>query len=94
MIVLGKGVIDEFKKKYSDARSQADSWLAEAEDAAWNSPAEVTQRYASASIKGDNVIFNIKGNRYRFWTKINYKNGIVLIKKAGTHNEYMTWIII
>ncbi|OGH15915.1 MAG: hypothetical protein A2869_00320 [Candidatus Levybacteria bacterium RIFCSPHIGHO2_01_FULL_40_58] len=93
MKVIGKGVINEFKAKHADARSQIDSWLAEAEAAVWETPAGVKQRYGNASIINSNVVFNIKGNAYRLWVKINYKNGVVLIKKAGTHNEYMKWSI-
>lgn len=93
MKVIGKGVLDEFKLKHIEVCSQVDSWLAEVEAADWSSPLVVKQRYASASIIDGNIVFNIKGNNYRLWVKVNYKNGIVLIKEAGTHNEYMKWII-
>lgn len=94
MNVVGKGVLDRFKSKHSDARSQIDSWFEEVEMAEWKSPLDIKSRYVSASIIDGNVIFNIKGNDYRLWVKVNYKNKIVMIKKAGTHSEYMKWNIV
>jgi mRNA interferase HigB len=92
MKMLGKGVLDEFKKKHTDAISQVDSWEQEVEVAEWKTPLDIKQRYVSASILEDNnVIFNIKGNKYRILTKVNYKNRIVLVKRAGTHEEYNKW---
>ncbi len=93
MKVIGKGVLDEFKAKHADASTQVDSWLAEVEEAEWSNPMDVKQRYASASIIDGNIVFNIKGNNYRLWIKVNYKNGIVLIKEVGTHSQYIKWVI-
>ena len=67
--------------------------MAEAEEAEWDIPLDVKERYPSASIiGGGRVVFNIKGNRYRLDTKISYKNQTVLIKRIGTHAEYDEWI--
>lgn len=92
MIITGRSVTNEFKKKHADARSSIDAWEAEAEDASWTQPSNIKQRYADASfLPGNKVVFNIKGNKYRLLVQVNYKNKIVLIEKAGTHNEYMKW---
>ena len=34
------------------------------------------------------MVFNIKGNNFRLVTKVNYEQGIVIIKFFGTHAEY------
>jgi mRNA interferase HigB len=34
------------------------------------------------------VVFNIKGNRYRLVTAVDYRFGIVYIRFIGTHQEY------
>ena len=92
MTLIGKKLLQEFKEKYADTRSQIDSWEAEVEEAQWQTPHEVKGRFPKASlIKNQQVIFDICGNRYRLLTQINYKNGIVLIKKIGTHKEYDNW---
>ena len=54
-----------------------------------SNPQEVKEKYRSASIIGGNkVVFNIKGNKYRLVTRINYRMKIVYIKFIGTHKEY------
>ncbi|MDD5702685.1 MAG: type II toxin-antitoxin system HigB family toxin [Dehalococcoidales bacterium] len=66
--------------------------MAEVEGANWKAPYELKYRYPKASILGNQqVIFDICGNKYRLWTQISYKNGIVLIKNIGTHKEYENW---
>jgi mRNA interferase HigB len=90
--LLNRVVIEAFKERHADARSQIDAWVQEVNAAVWQSPHQVKQRYPSASFLGDaQVIFNIKGNHYRLRVRISYKNQIVFIEKAGTHQEYMKW---
>ncbi len=92
MNIIGKDKLHEFKKAHPDAGSQIDSWLAEVENADWSTPLEVKKRYGKASILGGNqIVFDIRGNRYRLLVQVSYKNKIVLIEKVGTHDEYMKW---
>lgn len=92
MKLIGKKLLQEFKEKHADARSQIESWEAEAEEAQWQTPHELKGRYPKASlIKNQKVVFDICRNKYRLLTQINYKNAIVLIKKVGTHKEYDNW---
>lgn len=92
MKIVGMDVLEDFKAHHADVRSAVDSWVAEVEMAQWSEPAELKKRYPSASILADNyVIFNIKGNHYRLKTQVAYQTGIVLVKMAGTHAEYMKW---
>lgn len=92
MKLIGKKLLQEFKEKHADARSQIESWEAEAEEARWQTPHELKGRYPKASlIKNQQVVFDICRNKYRLLTQINYKNSIVLIKKVGTHKEYDNW---
>jgi mRNA interferase HigB len=92
MKILGKNVLSTFKADHDDARSQVDAWEAEVGAMDWQKPSDIKARYASASLLADNhVIFNIKGNKYRLLVQVAYKNKIVLVKKAGTHQEYVKW---
>jgi mRNA interferase HigB len=92
MKVVGKRTLDDFKQRHADARSQVDSWLAEAENSEWDSPADIKARYASASFLPNNrVVFNLKGNAYRLDVKVTYKTKVVLVKRIGTHAEYDKW---
>ena len=94
MRLLGKKLLYDFKEKHSDARSQIESWEAEVEEAKWNTPHDLKRRYSKASLPGNQqAIFDICGNKYRLLVQVNYKNGIVLIQKIGTHKEYDNWNI-
>ena len=94
MKLLGKKLLDDFKQEHADAQSQIESWEAEVKGAEWNTPHDLKDRYPKASLLGNQqVIFDICGNKYRLLTLVNYKNGIVLVKKTGTHKEYDNWKI-
>lgn len=92
MDVVGREVLEDFKRRHPDVQSQVDTWLLEAEEATWRTPHAVTQRYRTASILSDNrVVFNLKGNSYRLLVRIAYRLGKVIVLKAGTHAEYDRW---
>jgi mRNA interferase HigB len=48
----------------------------------------VRDSFASASIVGDCVVFNIGGNKYRLITRIRYASQKVFVLKLMTHSEY------
>lgn len=92
MKVIGKKRLDNFCSKYSDVRSQVASWLYEAEEARWDTPGDIKERYVHASFLSSNhVIFNLKGNKYRLEVKIDYKRQTVIVKRIGTHSDYDKW---
>lgn len=92
MKVLGLGILHEFCKSHADCVTQIQAWIAEAEEAKWNTPNDIKTRYSTASILPENrVIFNIKGNSYRLDTKVYYERQIVIVKRIGTHAEYNKW---
>lgn len=94
MTVNGKKVLTDFIDRHRDAASATQSWLAEVENASWQTPHDVKQRYPTVSIiPKHNLVFNIKGKQYRIWTIINFKSQLVLVKKAAKHSEYDTWQI-
>ena len=92
MRLLGKNVLVKFKHKHADIRSQIESWEAEIREAKWSTPQKLKERYPKASIlKNQQVIFDYCRNKYRLLAMVNYKNGIILIKKIGEHKEYNNW---
>jgi mRNA interferase HigB len=57
--------------------------------ASWKSFQDVAKAYPQArAIKGDRVIFNVKGNEYRVVVAIDYGRHAVFVKFAGTHSDY------
>ncbi len=92
MKLIGQQILENFKQKHADAKKHMEAWECEANDAHWDTPSAVKNRYPKASIlPEDEVVFNIRGNKYRLRVRINYKNYIVLVKNVGTHDEYMKW---
>ena len=92
MRIVGRRILDKFKQHHADARSHVDAWVAEVEDAEWDTPNDIKGRFASASFLPKNrVVFNLKGNKYRLDVKVTYKTKVVLIKRIGTHAEYNKW---
>jgi mRNA interferase HigB len=89
MNVISRKSIDQFSKKHADARGSLLSWYRESIHASWTGPADIKERYPSASLLPNNmVIFNIRGNRYRLVVQVAYNTKIVMIRWIGTHAEY------
>ena len=44
--------------------------------------------YGHADLVGDKTVFNIRGNRYRLITKIDYSRGTVEVREILTDAEY------
>ena len=81
--------LQEFWERHPDAKQALLAWRVEAKNADWASPTDVKERYPSASVlKGNRVVFNIRGNRYRLVVHINYHYRAVCIRFLGTHAEY------
>jgi len=92
MRIVGREALHDFILQHADAKTAANAWLAEAEEAEWKTPMDVKDRYPHVSFLSENrVIFNLKGNKYRMEVKVSYRNRIVLIKRVGTHAEYSRW---
>lgn len=76
-------------KDYKVVKSALDAWFHEVQRADWHGPADVVRDYANASIVGrDRIVFNTKGNSYRFIVAVDYRRQIVFIKWLGTHAAY------
>ena len=89
-IIKRKPLIDFYTQPaYQDARGPLEAWYYEARHAQWASPADIKAQYRSASIlKGNRVVFNIAGNKYRLVVRINYHSKTVFVRFIGTHKEY------
>ena len=91
MRVVAKSSLKKFwdRPGFSDARGPLHSWYDEAVKATWQSPQDVKDHYANASICGNNrVVFNVGGNKYRLVAEVQYQAGIVWVKFVGTHAQY------
>ena len=55
---------------------------------AWKSWGNVKAEFGTASMVGNCVVFNIKGNHYRLVTRILYPSQKVFILRVMTHQQY------
>jgi len=89
MRVIALRTLREYGERKPEASAALSSWYHETVAAEWKTPADIKEKYRSASIlKNGRVVFNISGNKYRLIVGINYVLGIVFIKFIGTHAEY------
>ncbi len=94
MRILARKTLTQFadrRKGADDHRaleSALSAWFAEVSKASWSSSADVKAHYGTASIVGDRVVFNIKGNDYRLVVAIDYRRQAVFIRFLGTHSDY------
>jgi mRNA interferase HigB len=88
MRIFGKGILGEFTKKHNDAQAKIEAWNAETLKSEWEKPQDIIDRYPSAHIVQNKVVFKIKGNHYRLVVNLDYDEKIVMVLFAGTHDEY------
>ena len=89
MRIIARRTLRDFWLENPSAREPLQAWFREAEGEDWETPADVRARYPRASIlRGNRVVFNIKGNEFRLVVHINYPYRTVYIRFVGTHAEY------
>lgn len=77
------------KSGRGDSEQQLKAWLQEAKNAQWKTPQDIKDHYTSASfLKGNRVVFNICGNKYRLVVKVEYERAAIFTRFVGTHPEY------
>ncbi len=91
MRIISRKTLREFWEKHPDAEQPLQAWYHDVKHANWRSPADIKAVYRNASFLAHNrIVFNIKGNKYRLVTAVQYDFGIVFIRFIGTHKDYDT----
>ncbi len=88
MRVISRKRLKEFWEQNPDAKSDLEAWYRVAKKATWQNIAEVRQVYRHADAVGNCTVFNIRQNRFRLVTKIEYRIQRIYIKFVLTHVEY------
>lgn len=97
MIVVDVARIDELVRREKRVRPamgrtlerRVRAWKAEVERAHWRHAKNVKDVFGSADpIGGNRIVFDVCGNSYRFVVHVNYAEGVVRVRFAGTHGEY------
>ncbi|MFJ1471056.1 type II toxin-antitoxin system HigB family toxin [Massilia orientalis] len=89
MKLIGLGVLDTFCIRHADCRKWISNWISDVRASSWKTSQDIKGRYSTASFLAENiVIFNVRGNEYRLETQVAYNAGVVVVKWAGTHEQY------
>lgn len=89
MHILSYSTLREFAADHKDAKEPLDVWYHTVKRADYGTPADVKADFGSASfLKGNRVVFNIGGNKYRLVVKMEYRRGEVYIRHVITHRAY------
>jgi len=87
--IIAKPTLREFWRRTPQAEEPLKAWYADARAADWTSPEVIRQRHARASVlRGNRVVFDIGGKKYRLVVRINYAYRVVYIRFVGTHADY------
>ena len=73
---------------HNDLEAPLEAWYRVAKKSTWVSLNDIRNTWRDTDAVGEYTVFNIKGNKYRLITKINYKSQVVFIKRVLTHAEY------
>jgi len=88
MHVISRKRLKDAATRHADLEGPLDTWFRIAKKASWRSLPDVRKTFSNAAVVGKWTVFNIKGNRYRLITEINYFTGRVYIRHVLTHAEY------
>lgn len=88
MHVISRKKLKEAASQHGDLEAPLDVWFRITKRASWQTLADVRKTFSSADLVEKRTVFNIKGNKYRLITEINYRFQRVYIRHVLTHSEY------
>jgi len=81
-------VLKDFWAVYPQAQGPLPAWHQLTTQASWKSFAELRATFSTADVAGRLTIFNLGGNKFRLIARVEYRLGIVFIRRVLTHGEY------
>jgi mRNA interferase HigB len=88
MHVISRKKLKEAATRHPDLEAALEAWFRIAKRAVWRDLTDVRMTLATADAVEKWTVFNIKGNKYRLITEINYRFRRVYIRHVLTHAEY------
>jgi len=89
MHILSYGTLREFAAEHRDAREPLNAWYHKVRRTEYENTQQVKADFSSASfLRGNRVVFNIGGNKYRLVVKMEYHRGEVYIRHIVAHDIY------
>jgi mRNA interferase HigB len=88
MRVVGTSVLQDYARSHADSTAALIAWLAVTRSAEWRTLIDVRRTYPAADFVNPYTVFNLKGNKYRLVTLIDYSLRFVRVCRVMTHSEY------
>lgn len=86
--VISRKKLKEAALRQSELEPALDAWFRIAKKAQWQNLADVRKTFSSADLVEKWTVFNVKGNKYRLITEINYRFRRIYIRHVLTHAQY------
>jgi len=81
-------LLDRFASRQDRARKPLVRWEKIVMAATWRNLVDLQGTFASADLVGDEIVFNIGGNKFRLAAMVDFKAQTVLVTDVQTHAEY------
>jgi mRNA interferase HigB len=88
MHVVSVRRLREFWIQHPDAEAVLRPWYNIARKMRWGAIIDVRKTFAPADFVDPYTVFNIKGNAYRLFVKIEYATQMIFVHCVLTHAEY------
>ena len=88
MHVISRKALARFAAIHPDAEPALDIWYRMVRGSRWKNLAELRKVLPHADFVDRFTVFNIKGNKYRLVSEINYRRQVVFVRHVLTHKKY------
>jgi mRNA interferase HigB len=90
MRIVGRDRLTEAERNYpgSGLGKALETWLRVVEAAKWRHFMDVKATWSGVDNVPPHVVFDLKGNRFRLTSIINYATQTVLVLRVQSHKEY------
>lgn len=88
MNVIGWKAVSEFAERHRDAVPALQRWHDAVKRASCRNLTEVRRDFPTADLVAPLTVFNIRGNRSRLVTRIEYQWQVISVRSVLTHAEY------
>lgn len=86
--ILGQVTLQRVARKHADVANALAVWRAVVTAARWTNFAQLKADLPSADYVPPFTVFNVKGNKYRLITLIDYAEQVVVTRDVLTHATY------
>ena len=88
MRIVGQVTLQKAARKHADTSSALAMWRVAVIAARWSNLVQLKADFPSADYVPPFTVFNVKGNKYRLISLIDYTEQIVVVRSFLTHATY------